>query len=183
MQDMTGRSRMQETPPRPVGSPGSRGWLLHALLAVVVTFAAGALGNLATMPQIPTWYAGLAKPSFNPPNWVFGPVWTLLYAFMAYAFWRILQVPPGSPGRRTAIRVFLVQLGLNALWSVVFFGLHRPGLAIVVVVLLEIGILAMIVAFRRLDPVAGWINVPYALWVAYATLLNVSIVVLNGAAP
>lgn len=181
MQEMTARTAAAG--PQAQQEPRRWGPVAHGLLAGGVTFAASLVGSLATMPQIPTWYAGLAKPSFNPPNWIFGPVWTLLFAIMAYAFWRILRTPPGAPEKRVAIIAFSVQLVLNAAWSVVFFGLHQPGLAIAVVVLLEIAVLAMIATFRRLDPLAAWINLPYALWVAFATVLNVAIVSLNGAAP
>lgn len=183
MQEMTARVAPAATARQPAEAPRKWGWLGHAVIAAGLTIGVSTIGNLATIPQIPTWYAGLAKPSFNPPNWLFGPVWTVLFAIMAFAFWRILQKPPGTPGRRTAILVFIAQLALNALWSIVFFGLHQPGLAIGVVVLLEIGVLAMIASFRRLDPLAGWIDAPYAVWVAFATILNVAIVSLNGMAP
>jgi benzodiazapine receptor len=155
----------------------------HAIRNGVIAFVAvavtAAIGSAATTPQIPGWYAGLNKPWFNPPNWVFGPAWTILFAIMAFAFWRILQTPPGTPGRTRAILVFAVQLVFNALWSIVFFGMHNPPAALVVVLGLELSVLAMIAIFRSLDPVAGWINVPYALWVAFATALNVAIVQLN----
>lgn len=152
---------------------------LAALLAIGLVALAGGVGNMATMPNIPTWYAGLNKPSFNPPNWIFGPVWGLLYLTIAYAFWRILRLNPGTPGRTRAIAVWLIQMALNAFWSVAFFGMHNPKLGLVVVIALEIAILATIVLFRRLDPPAGWILVPYACWVAFASALNASIVLLN----
>ena len=153
--------------------------VLHALIAFAVVTAAGLIGNLATIPNIPGWYAGLVKPSFNPPNWIFGPVWTLLYVMMAVAFWRVLQNAPTGVGRQRAIRVFCVQMALNAFWSVAFFGLHNPPLALVVVVILELTILATIRLFLRQDRLAGWLLVPYAAWVAFATALNVAIVALN----
>ena len=152
---------------------------IYAVLAVVVVFAAGAIGSAATLPSIPGWYQGLNKPFFTPPNWVFGPAWTLLYTILAYALWRILRLDPATPGRTGALVVFGVQLVLNALWSIVFFGLTSPGAALLVVFALEAGVIAMILRFRALDPVAGWINVPYALWVAFATALNIGIVMLN----
>lgn len=153
--------------------------VLAAVLAIVLVALAGGVGNMATMPNIPTWYAGLNKPSFNPPNWIFGPVWGLLYLTIAFAFWRILRLSPATPGRGAAITVWVVQMALNAFWSVAFFGMHNPKLGLAVVVALEIAILATIVLFRRLDPVAGWILVPYACWVAFASALNLSIVLLN----
>ncbi|PSC04878.1 TspO protein [Alsobacter soli] len=153
--------------------------LWAALLAVGAVALAAIIGNVATMPNIPTWYAGLAKPSFNPPNWVFGPVWGLLYLGMAFAFWRVLRIDAAAPGRGAAIAIFVVQLALNAFWSVAFFGMHNPPLGLVVVIALEIAILATIALFRRIDPVAGWVLLPYAAWVAFATVLNLSIVRLN----
>ena len=150
-----------------------------ALIAGAVVFAAATIGNLATMPAIPTWYAGLVKPSFNPPNWLFGPVWGLLYAMMAVAFWRILRHAPGSPGRAAAIAVFLVQMTLNALWSVAFFTAQSPPLGFAVIALLWLAIAATIALFARLDRVAAGLLVPYLAWVSFAALLNGAIWRLN----
>src|SRR3954464_13161935 len=94
------------------------------LVAVLPVVAAGVLGSVATTPNIPTWYVILAKPGFTPPNWLFGPVWTLLYAMMAYAAWRVLSLPAREPGRRSAMTAFFVQLALNAFWSWAFFAAH-----------------------------------------------------------
>jgi benzodiazapine receptor len=178
MPETTPRAVPAGLAPAPADRPRTR-LILHAVIAAVSVCVAASLGSAATLPQIPTWYAGIAKPWFNPPNWVFGPVWTMLFAVMAFSFWRILEVPAGTSGRTRAILVFAVQLVLNALWSIVFFGLQNPPAALVVVLALELSVIGMIVAFRRLDPPAGWMNVPYALWVAFATLLNVAIVLLN----
>jgi tryptophan-rich sensory protein len=153
---------------------------LHALSAVALVGTAAILANLVTLPNIPTWYAGLAKPSFNPPNWLFGPVWGVLYAMMAVAFWRVLGTPPERTGRLAAILAFVAQMALNALWSVAFFGLHSPALGLFVIILLEGLILLTIVLFGRLDPVAAWLLVPYAAWVAFATVLNAALWSLNG---
>lgn len=150
-----------------------------ALFAGAVVFAAATIGNLATMPAIPTWYAGLVKPSFNPPNWLFGPVWGLLYAMMAVAFWRILRLPAPTPGRSAAILVFLVQMALNALWSVAFFGAQSPPLGFAVIALLWLAIAATIALFARLDRVAAGLLVPYLAWVSFAALLNGAIWRLN----
>ena len=102
------------------------GPLRRALAAVVPVAAAATLGSVATLPNIPTWYASLTKPSFTPPNGVFSPVWTILYAFMAYAAWRLLSVPQGTPRRAGALTAFFVQLALTAAWSWVFFGMRSP---------------------------------------------------------
>jgi tryptophan-rich sensory protein len=149
------------------------------LLAALPVLAASLLGGLFTGPAIPGWYAGLAKPSFNPPNWVFGPVWTLLYAMMAYAFFRILRLAPGTPGRSTAIVVFAGQLILNAGWSGAFFALKSPAAGLLVILPLLGLILLTIRLFLALDRPAGLLLVPYALWVSFATLLNFALWRLN----
>jgi benzodiazapine receptor len=153
--------------------------LWRFLIAVLPVVAAGTLGSIATTPNIPTWYAGLAKPGFTPPNWVFGPAWTLLYAMMAYAVWRILSRPADGTGRRGAVTAFFVQLALNALWSWAFFAAHSPAAGLVVIVALIIAILVTIRRFWTLDTVAGALLVPYLAWVSYATALNAAIWHLN----
>lgn len=153
--------------------------LRMALVAIVVVFVASAIGGLATGPNIPTWYDKIAKPWFTPPNWVFGPVWTLLYTMLAFAFWRILRMPADTPGRKGAIGWFLTQIVLNAAWSVVFFGMRSPEMALVVIAGLWLSIVANMVAFMRLDRLAGWIFAPYIAWVSFAAALNVAIAWLN----
>lgn len=150
-----------------------------ALLAAIPVIAAAVIGNLATMPNIAPWYAGLVKPPFNPPNWVFGPVWGVLYALMIVAFTRILRVPAGMPGRGVAIAAFLTQMAFNALWSVAFFGAHSPAAGLVVIAALIVALGATIRAFFRFDRPAAYLLVPYAAWVSFAALLNVSIWWLN----
>ena len=140
------------------------------------TFVA-VIGSMATTPNIPTWYASLEKPGFTPPNWLFGPVWTVLYALMAIAAWRIWR--HRVPGRTKALAVFFLQLGFNLSWSIVFFGLRSPLGGLVIILLLLAMIVWMILLFRPIDPPAAWSMVPYAAWVAYATALNLAIVLLN----
>lgn len=152
----------------------------HALLALGIVAAASVLGQIATYPALPGWYAGLVKPGFTPPNLAFPIVWTLLYLAMALAFWRILGVAPGTPGRRGAIRAWLVQIVLNAGWSWAFFGSRMPWFGVVVIALLIIAIIVTWNRFRRLDSLSGWLLVPYILWVCYAAALNVAIALLNG---
>ena len=149
-----------------------------AVLPVAAVIAASLLGQLATFPNLAPWFAGLVKPSFNPPNWVFGPVWTTLYALMAFAAWRILRLPP-SPARRTAMILFFGQLALNVAWSWMFFAAHSPLLGLVNVVPQFLVIVATLVAFARLDRIAGWCMAPLALWVGYASLLNAAVWWLN----
>src|SRR3989339_1453671 len=100
--------------------------IIGSLIAVAISFAAGAIGSFATSPSIPTWYASLNKPSFNPPNWIFGPVWTLLYVMMGIASYLIWEKGWGKPEVKVALSLFAVQLILNSLWSVLFFGMHSP---------------------------------------------------------
>lgn len=153
-----------------------RRWLpLLCWLAVVAAVALA--GSTATLPNIPPWYAGLAKPSFTPPNAVFGPVWTVLYIMMAVAVWRVGLTSGQS--RRRAIGWFVLQLVLNALWSPVFFGLHAPLSGLVIILALLAALAATTVAFWRIDRVAGLLLAPYLAWVCYATALNAAIVTLN----
>jgi tryptophan-rich sensory protein len=152
----------------------------RAMAAVLPVALAALLATLATRPNIPTWYAGLEKPGFTPPNWVFGPVWTILYVLMAAAAWRILSLPRARPGRRAALTAFFVQLALNAAWSFAFFAAHSPGTGLAVIGALMAAILATIRLFWPLDRGAAWLLVPYAAWVAYAAALNASIWRLNG---
>lgn len=150
-----------------------------ALLAAVPVLVAATIGNFATMPNIAPWYAGLVKPPFNPPNWVFGPVWSVLYALMIVAFTRILRLPAATPGRGVAIAAFLTQMAFNALWSVAFFGAHSPAAGLVVIAALIVALGATIRAFSPLDRPAASMLLPYAAWVSFAALLNASIWWLN----
>ena len=162
--------------------PGSHAMppLPRFLVAVLPVVAVAVSASLITQPNIPTWYAGLAKPGFTPPNWAFPVAWTLLYAMMAYALWRILALPENRPGRAAAIVAFFVQLVLNGMWSFAFFGGKSPLAGLVVIVALIVAILATIRAFWRLDRTAGLLLLPYLAWVSYATLLNGTIWQLNG---
>jgi benzodiazapine receptor len=123
------------------------------------------------------WFRSLRKPTFQPPNWVFGPVWTVLYATIAYAGWRIWQA--GSPERSRALALWGVQLGLNALWSPLFFGARRPALALADLAALDATAMRFAVVARRVEPAAAKAFVPYLGWLAFATALNTAIVVKN----
>jgi translocator protein len=151
-----------------------------ALLAVVAVTTASVLGQIATYPNLSPWFADLIKPRLNPPNWVFGPVWTTLYALMAFALWRILRLPFSSIGRSFALCLFFVQLIFNAAWSWLFFWAHSPLLGLINIIPQLLLILATIVAFARLDRRAAWCLVPLAAWVTYASVLNFSLWWLNG---
>jgi tryptophan-rich sensory protein len=153
--------------------------LAYGALSVVAVGAALVVGNVATFPNLAPWYDGLVKPSFVAPNWLFGPVWTTLYVLMAVAVWRILRLPRRSPGRRTALILFFLQLALNAAWSWMFFAAHSPLLGLINVIPQWLTIVATIVAFQRLDRIAAWCLVPLAAWVAFAAALNFEIWRLN----
>ncbi len=121
------------------------------------------------------WYAGLTKPSFNPPNWLFAPVWTVLYVLIAVAGWRTFERDPSS----VPMKLWGAQLALNFLWSPTFFGAHQIGLALAVILALLAAILAFIATSWREDRMAAWLFVPYAAWVGFASVLNGSILLLN----
>jgi benzodiazapine receptor len=156
------------------------GDIVLAVLAVVSVATASILGQFASYPNLRPWYAGLAKPSFNPPDWVFAPVWTTLFILMAFAVWRILRLPRRRPLRDQALVLFYVQLALNAAWSWMFFGAHSPWLGLINIVPQFMVILATLMLFRRLDEIAGWCFVPLAAWVGFACVLNFEIWRLNG---
>lgn len=145
---------------------------------LLLCFAVAALGSLATTPAIDGWYATLRKPAWTPPNWVFGPVWSALYVSMAVAAWVVWRGNPWST-TRMPLFVFLAQLTLNLLWSIVFFGLRRPGLALLEILLLWGAIVTTLLAFRRLSPLAAVLLVPYLLWVTLAVALNFAIWRMN----
>lgn len=147
--------------------------MLCAFLAV--TFLVAGVGGWVTAPAVRNWYPSLVKPSWTPPSWVFGPVWTVLYALMAVAAWLVWR----KAGWCGALGMFAVQLALNAAWSPLFFGLHRIGLALADIALLWIAIIATLVAFAKQSPLAAWLLVPYLLWVSFATALNFTLWRLN----
>ena len=151
-----------------------------ALIAAAPVALAGLLGNIATIPNIPIWYASLIRPPLTPPNWLFGPVWTLLYLLMAVAFYRVLRLDPTTPGRARAIGVFLLQLTLNAAWSFAFFAAHSPALGLMAILPMLALIVATIFLFRPLDSVAAGCLAPYVVWVSFATYLNAGFWWLNG---
>ena len=148
------------------------------LVSLLVCFGVAALGGVITSSSVESWYPTLNKPWFNPPAWTFGVAWTILFALMAVAAWRVWLAGQGS-GRRIALTWFTVQLLLNLTWSTLFFGLQRPGLALVEIVVFYIAIVITARLFRRIDSLAGWLFTPYILWVAFAAVLNWSIWSLN----
>jgi tryptophan-rich sensory protein len=140
---------------------------------------AGVIGALTTQTGTSAWYQELAKPAFQPPGWVFGPVWTLLYTLMGVAAWRVWRKGMDTPGVRPALALFVVQLLLNTAWSPVFFGAHLIGVALAILVALWVTLIATTVAFHRVDRPAALLLLPYLLWVTFATILNAAIFDLN----
>ena len=151
---------------------------LGLAVAIVICFAAAGLGGFVTAPNIPNWYADLAKPTWNPPDWIFGPVWTTLYVMMAVAAWRVWK-QKGFGAARLALGAFLAQLLFNVAWSGLFFGLRRPLLGLVDIVFLWIAIVVTMVLFFRREAVAGVLLIPYLLWVSFAAFLNLRLWQLN----
>lgn len=151
--------------------------MLGAFVAAVAVVAV--FGAQFTPAASPAWYAGLQKPSFNPPSWVFAPVWTTLYVLIAVSAWLVWRRSGWMAGRG-ALSWWIAQLALNAAWTPVFFGAHRIGLALAVIVALLVAIAGTILKFRRHHGPAAAMLLPYAAWVAFATLLNASIWRLNG---
>jgi len=148
------------------------------VLFIAVCFAAAGIGGAVTTPKIATWYATLAKPTWNPPNWIFGPVWSALYFGMAVAAWLVWR-QAGFTGVKLPLILFGTQLVLNVLWSCIFFGLEIPGLAFVEVVLLWTVIAATMILFWLRSSVAGILFLPYLAWVSFASVLNFTIWRLN----
>ncbi|MEI8375150.1 MAG: TspO/MBR family protein [Planctomycetota bacterium] len=148
------------------------------VLFIAVCFAAAGIGGAVTTPKIATWYATLAKPTWNPPNWIFGPVWSALYFGMAVAAWLVWR-QAGFTGAKFPWILFGTQLVLNVLWSCIFFGLENPGLAFVEVVLLWTTIAATMILFWLRSSVAGILFLPYLAWVSFASVLNFTIWRLN----
>jgi len=153
--------------------------IIKLVVSIVACQCAGAIGSIFTTPAIPTWYAALEKPAFTPPNWLFAPAWITLYLLMAIAAFLVWRQGLEQKEVKTALIVFLVQLILNALWSVVFFGLTSPLYGMVVIIALWVAILLTIISFFRLSTAAGALLLPYILWVSFAAVLNISIWALN----
>lgn len=161
----------------PVASTGGSALLLMASLALVALVAG--IGGVATSRSVGDWYESLDRAPWNPPSWLFGPAWTVLYVLMAVAAWLVARDGLDDSAVQVALALYLVQLALNLGWSVVFFGLRRPGLALVVIVALFAAIAATAVAFHAVSPTAAWLLVPYLVWVAFAASLNAWVAFAN----
>ncbi|MFH2021964.1 MAG: TspO/MBR family protein [Patescibacteria group bacterium] len=153
--------------------------LVKLIISIIICQLAGGIGALFTTSAIPTWYKTLNKPVFSPPNWLFGPVWTLLYALMGISAYLIYQEGIGKKEVRAALVIFGGQLVLNALWSILFFGLKNPLLAFGEIILLWLFIILTIIKFYALNRTAAYLLLPYLFWVSFASILNFSIWYLN----
>lgn len=151
---------------------------LKLIIAILLPMVIGGLSGFLTANSINDWYVTLNQPSFNPPNWVFGPVWTTLYLIMGISLYRIWRLPD-TEERNQAIKIFALQMTLNFFWSLIFFNWHLIGLALVEIILMWLMIAAMIHHFRKLDAAAGYMNIPYLLWVSFASVLNGAYFILN----
>ena len=152
------------------------------LIVVVTCLAIGYFSGMATQSSIKTWFPTLIKPSFNPPNWVFAPVWSMLYIMMGIAaglVWNRMEASKDKELVKKSLIFFAIQLGLNALWSVLFFGLRNPMLALIEIVLLWLMIYETYIKFGKIDKIAGYLFLPYLAWVSFASILNASIWWLN----
>jgi tryptophan-rich sensory protein len=153
--------------------------IIQLFLFIFLVEIIGSLGTIATTPNIPLWYNHLVKPPFNPPNWVFGPVWTTLFALMGTSLFLIWKKGIKKNVVKKALTVFSIQLGINVLWSFLFFGLKSPNLGLICIGVLWIFILLTIRDFIHISKIAGILLIPYLLWVSLAMYLNAGIAILN----
>jgi translocator protein len=153
--------------------------IIKFAISILASFAAGGIGSLFTFKAIPTWYAGLKKPPCTPPNWVFGPAWTTLYILMGISVFLVWQKGLSTNGALLAFTLFWIQLGLNALWSVIFFGMKSKVGGVVTIIFLWFLILATIITSFRISGWAGSLLIPYLVWVTIASYLNVGVWLLN----
>lgn len=152
--------------------------IFKLLVSLALPLGLGTIAGLLTAGAVPGWYETLNKPSFNPPNWVFGPVWTTLYILMGISLFLIWKQSE-SKGRNQAIFVFLLQQALNFGWSFFFFHFNMIGFALIEIIFLWISIVAMLVLFYKIKPLAAFINIPYLIWVTFAAILNAAYYLLN----
>ncbi len=152
--------------------------LVGLAISLLLCFGAAALGSLFTVPAIPSWYASLKKPAWTPPSWLFGPVWTILFAMMAFSAW-LVWVRGGFAGAPAALAVFAVQLLFNVAWSWLFFARRNPGAALVDIALLCLSVGLTALLFARIELLAAYLLLPYLGWVLFAALLNARIWQLN----
>jgi benzodiazapine receptor len=152
--------------------------IIKLLVSLLLTLGVGTFSGIYTASAIPDWYASLNRPSFNPPNWVFGPVWTILYILLGITFFQIWNLAP-SQERNLAITVFLIQLLFNFCWSFIFFYFRMIGLALIDIIILWCSIIIMLLLIYKIKPLAAYLNIPYLIWVTFALALNLAYYLLN----
>jgi benzodiazapine receptor len=153
--------------------------LIPFVISLFITLAIGGVATLFTRPEIKGWYITLNKPGFTPPNWLFPVAWTILYILIATAAYLVWKRRDGASVYKTTAIIYSIQLLLNFLWSIVFFGMHQVFGGLIIIVLLLVFIILNIAWFGRFTKTAAWLLVPYLVWVSYATLLNIGIYILN----
>jgi tryptophan-rich sensory protein len=153
--------------------------ILKLIASIIFCELVGAIGTIFTSPAIPIWYAGLNKPFFNPPNWIFGPVWIILFAMMGIALYFVWKKRFKAKKNKIALTFFVIQFIFNVLWSALFFGLRSPLYGLICIILLLATILGTIITFYGVDRKAAYLLIPYILWVSFAAVLNLAIFMLN----
>jgi translocator protein len=148
------------------------------VISILIPLALGAIAGRFTAQAVPEWFASLNRPSFSPPNWIFGPVWTVLYILLGISLFLIWKQIP-SKERANALWIFSVQMFLNFIWSFVFFYFNQIGLALIVIIGLWLSITLMLVSFYKIKPLSAYLNIPYFLWVTFASALNAGYYILN----
>jgi benzodiazapine receptor len=152
---------------------------VKCIISIAIPLTVGGVSGFFTTEGVTTWFTTINKPSFNPPNWLFAPVWTALYIMMGIAFFLIWKSNAAATLKNIALRIYFIQLAFNFLWSFLFFYMHQPGWALVDILLLWVSIILTMFAFKKVSVTAPWLLLPYICWVSFATLLNYSIWRLN----
>ena len=153
----------------------SKNKYLSLLLILLITFTASAIGGFVTSIYKEPWYSEIILPNFNPPSWVFGPVWTVLYILMSIAIWRIWS----KFFYENILKIYFIHLFFNGLWSIIFFGFHKPIIALIDLIIIVGLVIYLTLQYKKFDKISFYIMIPYMLWVMYAFVLNFSIVILN----
>ena len=153
--------------------------IVKLAISIVVCQVTGFIGSVFTLPSIPTWYTTLKKPSFTPPNWLFGPIWTTLYVLMGISVFLIWSRELKDSQVKKSLSIFFIQLIVNVLWSIAFFGFRSPSTGFIIIIILWVSILFTIIKFYRISKTAGFLLIPYIIWVSLAAILNLTIFILN----
>ncbi len=152
--------------------------IIKLIISIAIPLIVGFLGSIFTSSSVTTWYTTINRPTFNPPNWIFMPVWTILFILIGLSFYLVWKKDFGK-NKKTAIGIYAIQLILNLLWSLMFFGLESPIYGLITILILWIFIVANIISFFKITKTAGYLLFPYLAWVSFATILNAAILMLN----